>query len=278
MTRILHKTFDGAIRVMQLNKESIAKPHTHEFLELVYIANGTATHTIDGISGVLQAGDYFVIDYSTTHEYFSEKGDLTVINCLFIPELLDKTFSGVKSFNDLAERYFFRITGRKIKGPASNQVFSDDGAVGILFQKMLEEYNEKNDGYTEMLRCMLGEIIIRTIRRIGSDDAVSDVTAHILEQIQKKYMQPLNLEALCRELHYSLPYISAKFKAETGITFTAALQNKRIEESCRLLCESTLCVADIAEKVGYSSIKFFNKIFRQITKMTPREYRKQSKA
>lgn len=275
MEKILQKNFNGAIQMMRLDRESRTVRHTHAFLEFVYIANGSAAHHIGGVSGQLQTGNYFVVDYNTAHDYCSEKNDLTVINCLFLPEIIDQTFAGVQSFNDLAERYFFRIMGRKINGPTSNQIFLDDGTVGRLFERMLEEYERQQDGYTEMLRCMLCEIIIQTIRRIGSDTAVSPLTAFIIEEIQKNYMRHISLETICRQVHYSLPYVSGKFKEETGITFTAYLQNKRIEESCRLLAESSAGIAEVSERVGYTSVKFFNRVFRQVTKMTPREYRKQ---
>ena len=82
---------------------------------------------------------------------------------------------------------------------------------------------------------------------------------------------------ICEEMNYRLPYISAKFKKETGITVTKFLQNKRIEQSCRYLAETSLSISQIAENVGYTDIKFFNKVFKQVTKITPREYRKQNK-
>lgn len=59
------------------------------------------------------------------------------------------------------------------------------------------------------------------------------------------------------------------------MTFTEYVQKIRIAESCRLLTESEKSITDIAFEVGYANIKFFNKIFKEITNTTPREYRKQ---
>lgn len=276
MNNVLEKKFDGDIMMMRLVGERCSLRHEHKFLELAYIENGSAQHDIGGVAGELRQGNYFVVDYNTSHSYFSANGDITVINCLFMPEFIDKNFSGVKSFNELAERYFMNITGRKIKGPSSNQVFTDDGTVGVMLKCMTEEFSEKKDGYLEMLRYALCQILIKTIRQVGSDRAVSDITAYITDTVKKKYMEHISLETLCSNTNYSLPYISAKFKEETGITFTEYLQNKRIEESCRLLFESDGSISEIAEQVGYNSVKFFNKVFRRVTKMSPREYRRQS--
>lgn len=274
MAFTVRKNFEGMIRVMQIKNAQCSKRHYHEFLEFAYICSGEAQHQIGDLSGVLRAGCYFVVDYNTAHEYYPLQENLMIVNCLFMPELIDKSFAGVKSFNDLCERYFLRITGRKINGPASNQVFTDDGDIGTLFLKLLEEYERKQDGYMEAVRCILSEIIIKTVRKVGSQKQISSLCTYIIGEINRRYREPLTLSGLCSEKYFSLPYASAKFKEETGITFTEFLQNRRIEEACRLLAETGRSVSEIGESVGYSSTKFFNKVFKQITKCTPREYRK----
>jgi len=52
------------------------------------------------------------------------------------------------------------------------------------------------------------------------------------------------------------------------------LQRIRIEQSCRLLENSDLRVSEIAARVGYENVKFFNQVFKQTVKLTPREFRK----
>ena len=78
----------------------------------------------------------------------------------------------------------------------------------------------------------------------------------------------------CQEHHFSLQYISRKFKQETGITFREYLQKIRIEKSCVLLAGSDLRISEIASAVGYDDIKFFNSMFKKLVMMSPREYRK----
>ncbi|MFR4414912.1 MAG: helix-turn-helix domain-containing protein [Butyricicoccus sp.] len=69
-------------------------------------------------------------------------------------------------------------------------------------------------------------------------------------------------------------YFSTLFKTETGVGFVEYLQHIRIEQAKKLLKTSKMRIADIAEKVGYRDIKFFNKIFVKETTVTPSEYRK----
>lgn len=274
MSFIMERELFEKIELMQIHNSRIANRHTHNFLEIAYICSGEAEHGIGEETGILKSGDYFVVDYNTPHHYYSKENNLNIINCLFLPEIIDKSFRDTKSFNQLCEQYFFRISGRKINGPASNTVFHDDGTVGELFIKMFNEYEEKKDGYREKLRCLLCEVIIETVRKIGSQVKISAVTALILDEIEEHFRTSLSLDNICRQFHYSLSYVSSKFHSDTGFTFTEYLQNRRIEESCRLLCYTDKSITKIAQEVGYTSIKFFNKVFKKVTGTTPREYRK----
>lgn len=266
--------FKGMISLMRLPNQTQTNRHSHDFLEIVYICAGKAHYHIGDDEGELSAGDYFIVDYETDHDYRSEAGDLTLINCLFRPELIDKTFAGIRSFNELCELYMLHISGRKINGPASNQIFRDDGEIGELFFKLLYEYEHQYDGCNEMMRCILCQIILETVRRIGSQNQVSPLTAYIIGEIDSRFSEPITLGELCQARHFSLSYASARFREDTGLTFTRYLQKRRIEESCRLLRDTDRSVSQIAEAVGYTSIKFFNRVFKNIVKNTPREYRK----
>ena len=267
-------TIPGDIEVLKLVGEKNSDWHTHDFLEFAYLVQGTAHHVIDGRECVLQPGDFFVVDYHTPHAYTSD--GITIINCLFRPEVLHPRFANVHSFNELAGRYFFSITGRHIVGPTADQMFHDaDGRVGRLFEQLVEEYEKSEDGYMEMLRNLLCQIIILTVRQVGSRRKTSDLVELITRQIEERYYETITLESICNQYHYSLSYASGRFKEETGNTFTAALQNRRIEEGCRLLLQTKQSVAQIAEQVGYHNVKFFHQVFKRVIGLTPKEFRRQ---
>ncbi len=274
MSYTLNKTLEESIMVMKLENEHLAVSHEHNFLELVYIISGSATHKIEGKEERLSAGDYFFIDYNTAHGYISKEHNLTIINCLFLPEFIDKLFEKEQSFNRLAEKYFLKITGRRIGGPASNQIFKASEKTGCLFLEMVEEYKEKREGYLEVLRLILSQIIIETIRTLGSTQQLSEPTESIIQIIDKRYMEKLVLGEIAEKLHYSLPYLSALFKKETGHGFTEFLQKRRIEVALGLLRSTNLSILEISEAVGYQNIKFFESVFKKMMGVSPRQYRK----
>ena len=50
------------------------------------------------------------------------------------------------------------------------------------------------------------------------------------------------------------------------------VQKIRIEKSCELLEDSDLRVVEIARRVGYEDIKFFNQIFKRRMQVSPVSY------
>ena len=64
-------------------------PHTHEFVELVYILSGSVEHTVDGKSYSLCEGDILFMNCGCTHSFCSDK-EYSYVNILFSPELMSE--------------------------------------------------------------------------------------------------------------------------------------------------------------------------------------------
>lgn len=185
--------------------------------------------------------------------------------------------TGCRSLDELLHgcliRYYTSIPGET----PVNRIFHDeDGRIKQLILGMLEEYEEKKEGYAEVFRCRLIELLILTLRKGIHEKPKHPKHRAVLEVIQyvdRNYQNYINLGMFCRQYHYTLSYISRIFRQETGLSFREYLQKVRIEKSCELLAGSDMRIGEIAQTVGYEDKKFFNRIFKKIVKMTPREYR-----
>ena len=49
------------IRILSLDQDDIA-PHSHNYLELVYITAGKGIHDLNGVKTVVKKGNYFIIE------------------------------------------------------------------------------------------------------------------------------------------------------------------------------------------------------------------------
>ena len=264
--------------VMPFAQEDMEK-HNHHFFELAYITGGSAVHTLNDVRGAVKRGDYFIVDYGSPHSY-TECRELTLINCLFLPEIIDDTLEGCRSFDALMRVCLIRYYKQYFGLTPVNRIFHDeDGRILELLTGIQREYTEKRVGYTEIFRCRLLELLILTMRSIVREDRTTGKSTVILEAIRfldGNYAERAVLGRFCEEHHYSLQYISRKFRQETGVTAREYLQKLRIEKSCSLLAGSDLTIQEIAQAVGYEDEKFYRTLFHRLLNMSPREYRTMS--
>lgn len=254
----------------------IAKTHTHDFLELAYFVEGEAEHILNGEKTIVRKGDYMILDYGAYHSYTS-RGRLKLINCLFHPAFIDKSLTYCRSFNNLLNHYLLKIQSGMLKTNPSNYIFHDeDETVFRLIQCMLEEFRDKRPGYLELIRCHLIELIIHTVRKVNDENHLltQDNTSQIImKKVNRDYMEHITLGSIAKELNYSLPHLSKKFKEDTGQGFEEYLQEVRIEHACRLLANTDKKISEVAELTGYRDVHFFNRVFRKKRNQSPGKFR-----
>ncbi|MBD5449507.1 MAG: helix-turn-helix transcriptional regulator [Lachnospiraceae bacterium] len=78
---------------------------------------------------------------------------------------------------------------------------------------------------------------------------------------------------IAKHLYLSRPYLSAKFKAETGLSLTDFILKEKTEEAKRLLCYSDKSLLNIGNYLGFSSQSHFSRVFKKYSGYSPSEYR-----
>lgn len=239
-------------------------PHSHEFIELVYIASGKGIHSIGGKSYVLSAGDLFIIHTADDHSLqpvSGEKESFSWINCLFVPEF-----------------YPFDLS----VFPLSNKYAGTQGfEMAYLFQSMVQEFRDKQPGYLAIMRGCLGIVLHKLSRLLQEKNeevpyAQRKMRSNLkraVEWIHREYESPIGLEAIAAELGTSTSYVGKLFKQELGMTPVTYVNRHRAERSCKLLAETHLPVHQIAVQAGFKDLKFYYAFFKRIFGMTPGEYR-----
>lgn len=253
--------------------------HSHNFLELVYIEEGNATHVLNGVETTVKKGNYLIIDYGASHKYRSiSDGTVKVINCLFLPSFLDKSLKNCRNFSEVIGNYLIKIDSGMLTQNPSQTVFEDvDGKIYEIIKNMLGEFDVKSKGYIEVMRANLIEIIVRTLRQIMDTDSEyteDKITLCMKEYVHNNFSENLSLTDISKQLNYSLSYLSIKFKKDTGMNFNDYVQRYRVEQSCTMLKNSNKKIYDIAKAVGYNDLKHFNNIFKRIMGMTPYRFRR----
>ena len=95
--------------------------------------------------------------------------------------------------------------------------------------------------------------------------------------IAQSFSQPdLNLQRIASQVNFSPAYLNALFRTETGMTVKQYLIDCRMSEAKRLLRDPKIRIAEIARYCGYSNSNYFAKAFKELTGLTPGEYREQT--
>ncbi|WP_183861076.1 MULTISPECIES: AraC family transcriptional regulator [unclassified Rhizobium] len=95
----------------------------------------------------------------------------------------------------------------------------------------------------------------------------------LLNHIHMNYGRPIALAELADIAALSLSGLHRLFLKHTGKTISDYLIHIRIGDACARLSGTTQPIAVVADAAGYGSLANFNRQFRALKGMTPRDYR-----
>ena len=102
----------------------------------------------------------------------------------------------------------------------------------------------------------------------------SAVVRHCVEEIQKHYTEPdFSLYQLAEEMKLSTNYLSSLFKKEMGVGYVRYINTLRIEKAKQLLRDMRYRTNEVATLVGIENSRYFTRVFKEMTGLSPAEYR-----
>ncbi|WP_028608922.1 response regulator transcription factor [Paenibacillus harenae] len=99
---------------------------------------------------------------------------------------------------------------------------------------------------------------------------ILEIMQYVEDQIERK----ITLKKAADHFGFSTNYLGYLYKQETGQHFNSYINEQRIKKACQLLQDPKLKVFEISESIGYRNIIYFNRQFKQVTGMSPGDYRK----
>ena len=94
----------------------------------------------------------------------------------------------------------------------------------------------------------------------------------VYEYVEQNYQKNIDIQAVADLANLTVPSFCRYFKKISHITYTDFVNEYRINQACRLLFENKP-IADICFEVGFNNISHFNKTFKQLKGVSPREYK-----
>ncbi|MBQ7032238.1 MAG: helix-turn-helix domain-containing protein [Clostridia bacterium] len=248
--------------------------------EITYVTGGNGIRLVNGKKQKLVEGNFFLSEPADPPVLSDLKG-LSVVRLLFIPSFIDQAYVKCATYKELAHSFLLRFTIEISANFHIETLYIDsDKKILSLINDILWETETITHGHLEMRRCYVLQIILNIFRLCSATynpfESLIDHNTFFrtYDYCQKNYAKNIKLSDMCKDLHYTLPYLSARFKEVHGCTFTELVQRFRIEEACRLLLSTNKKISEIASSVGYSDAHTFFDIFKKHIGTTPLQYRK----
>jgi len=248
--------------------------HSHKNYELNFVVNGSGRRFVGGNISMYGPGDLVLMGPDLPHcwEVDSQDDAPVSITIHFKEDLFDNKLFSVPEFSSL-------------------QKFLDKSKQGIFFKSIeverfrryLEDLRHMH-GFDSMLQILkiLGYLMnVTDPQIISSTDFNSQQNESELERINKIYdyvfrnfRSGIRLKEVAAQTNLSESAFSSFFKKRTNKTFSTFVKEIRIGYACKMLADSSdLNIAQVCFDSGFNNIANFNRQFREITKMSPREYR-----
>ena len=249
--------------------------HTHDYVEFVYMCQGSTKHIVNGTTITLHQGELLMLGQNARQEiYPAGKNDIAV-NFIMRPNF----FSGVLAFLGDEETPLRRFILSCITGESETgylyfkvaDVLPVQNLVENLLWILITQPSNKRGIYHLTMGLLFVELLECTDTLQFSYEDQS-VIMKVLRYVEDNYREG-TLREIAGMVHYEYPTLSRLIKKKTGRSFTQLMQEKRLAQAAWFLLNTEERIDDIAYMVGYENMTHFHKLFTQCYGKSPKHYR-----
>lgn len=254
--------------------------HKHDYIEMMYVVQGSIQHVIDGKEVTLHQGEILLLNQHSWHEIKKANMEDIAINFIILPSFFDVVYDMIGYDNIIAKFLVDLLKRDENSGKYLLFQVSDIIQVQNLVENMIQSLYEQEDDHKEnqitmgLLFMYLARYVNRTTKGVVKRFEELLVET-VLDYINVNYRNA-TLQEISNQLKQPDYTLSKLIKKQTGKTFKELLQSRRFYRAEELLMESDLSVDDIIYAVGYESHSYFFRSFKEKHGITPKQYRKKT--
>jgi AraC-like DNA-binding protein len=254
----------------------LGKPywHFHPEYEIVYISNGRGKRHIGEHVSFYEGGDLIFLGPNMPHFGFSEElyDEHVEIVVQMREDFLGTDFLSRPEMTAIRQLFERAHAGLSFYGDTKHRI-------GDRLVKLVE-YN----GFDRLLNLLL---ILQEMAHaseyqiLNAGNYAVEVHAQDHERMQRicafvesSFHRHIPLEEVADLINMTTPAFCRYFKKLTNKTFTNFVNEFRIAHACRLLSNDHLSISSVSYECGFNNLSHFNKLFRQVTGGSPRDYRR----
>lgn len=272
----IQPNYGSSFRIIKFdtnNKNGKPFWHFHPELQLVYVVGGSGKRHIGNHISYFRKGDLVLIGPNLPHFGLTDqlKDDQIEIIVQFRIDFLGKKFFdspemvGIKQLFERS-RYgiLFSKELKKELGPGIESLMELNSLDRMLkLLEILHSLAESTDYQLLNARDLALEVNQQENERIKK----------VYTYVRQKFQDDIPLSLISDEVNMTVPAFCRYFKKQSGKTFTQFVNEFRVIHACKLLTEGDQSISYIAMESGFNNFSYFNRLFKNIVKQSPNEYR-----
>lgn len=252
---------------------------SHDFWELVYADKGCLIAEAEGVTHELTQGQLL---FHRPNEFHKLAANGTVAPNIVIVSFVSQSpamafFEHRKLFATQRQRDLLSVIVRE-----AGQAFSCP--LGDPHLPQMTCADNAPFGAQQLVQLALEALLIDIVRADGAADerprvassvkqhADSELTNRVIRYMDEHLCENLSFSTICLFSAQSATNLKTIFKSVTGMGVMEYYRHLKIERAKQLLREGNGNITQIADRLGYNSVHYFSRHFKQATGMTPREY------
>lgn len=255
-----------------LNTVMYRNPHFHKSMEWILVLSGEMRVNTDQNTQMLRANDLILINSGSPHELAARTADCTFLCVQFRPDFYLQNFPAILFDCNLPSRYLapwqyqdivqklLRMAGMYFREDPFYDIYCISCANEILYTLLTHLPNHPLSA------------------KSGNQALMSDRLMRLVDYVDKNYMHRLSLADFAEAEGRSLSYISRFVKSVLNQSFQSYVNTVRFYSACRLIEENKMSMLDICYEVGFSDYRYFSKVFKERTGMTPAQFQQMEKS
>lgn len=255
--------------------------HFHLECQLTYIVKGTGYKVVGDCVENFESGELTLLGAHIPHVWYNDplpaagQEDHDTVRSVALFFHPDKLTASLSSFFDVKKlESIFELAKRGMK-------FYGDTKIAL--KKLLLKTSEERPGPPKMilllemlqLLCTTGEYELLAgtgyVNTYTSGD--SEKMDKVFKYVFSNFSSEISLEKAAALAHMNKQAFCRYFKSRTQKTFVDFVNEVRITQACKLIGGEKESIGTIAYLCGFNSLTNFNRFFKKIKKVTPREYR-----
>ena len=251
--------------------------HTHSFVEMLFVINGTFRHIAGDRTYDETAGGLTILNCNQFHTLKTPAGAVELINVYwntakYSPPELPAPFD-IK-LQQLIPRH--PQLGHRLNRVVHLQM-TPAGKTESILKMLCAEQKNRTAGKDAAINSLFRLLLIEICRASPVADETFEPFNHRMEKIRqhldKHFAAPVRLEQLCELSGLHEANLCRQFKKHTGLCIGDYLKQRRLAAAMHRLKNTGEKIVTICHDCGFSDISNFNRTFRQLTGKTPSAYR-----